>query len=69
MMLKMFRKQLKSKYSIELSNNIIHKFMKTTSCKLFNKPDLEFNAIDKEIKTTVQEIQRKKYFMVKTSQN
>jgi hypothetical protein len=60
--LKLLRKQLKGKYSICLSNDILEKFMATTvgSSK---HGEASFSGIEKEIKSTVQEINKKKYFL------
>ena len=60
--LKLLRKQLKSKYSISLSKEIIDQFIVVTNQR---RGENQFGEIDKEIKNTAQEIHRKKYFLDK----
>jgi hypothetical protein len=57
------KKELRSKYSINISNDIIDKFITTTEKVNSPREELDFNCIEKEIKSSLEEINKKKYYL------
>ena len=63
-LLKLLRKQLKCKYSICLSNQVIDRFMRTKT-NMVAESMSGYDNIEKEVKHTGQEINRKRHYFNK----
>jgi len=57
------RRELRSKYSIDISRDIIDHFILTSEKVQSPRSQIDFHCIEKEIKNSLAEISRKKYFL------